>query len=95
MSITTVYKCDRCGKEADNPHDYYHVGVLLNSVYMATGRWSASHQQQWCTSCCEKVGIRGSLARFHKENEPKEAPPPAPTLEDMVRALIREELDNQ
>jgi hypothetical protein len=42
----------------------------------------------WCGSCCEQIG----LSRVTRVSAPKPDAPPPPTIEDMLRDIIREEI---
>ena len=32
MSITTIYKCDKCGNEQDNGKQFWHVRRVRNEI---------------------------------------------------------------
>jgi hypothetical protein len=88
MSITTIIKCDRCGKQCDNG-SMFTVNIIVykgaNSTYIGHCEFSQDHAD-WCEECC---------VAMHIHPTPKEqTPTPVPTLEDMVRQIVQEEIDN-
>lgn len=80
------YICDRCGGETDDGSKIYHV--RLQAIATSRGPYQShpsSHMKQamWCENCIvQTVGAR----------PPKEDEPPPPTLEDIIRDLVREEV---
>jgi len=99
MSQVTTYKCDKCKEESINSEDLKltTIGVGVKS----TAYGSSYHEKAFslydplrremevCDSCLEKLGF------VHKKvNEYKEMEQPYPTLEDMIREIIREEIQN-
>lgn len=89
MSSRTIYKCDKCGVEKDSRDQFWFVCVLISSDMFPTvqhyGSWS--HRKEWCRSCVESAGM---LPRVVLKDVPISEP--APTLEDMFREIIREEI---
>lgn len=53
-TTTTVYTCDRCGKQVDRPRDLRHFKVINNGP---GGRdaWSGSADTQLCGACVTKL----------------------------------------
>ena len=90
MSKKTILKCDRCGTEGKNEE------TVLFDVILGTTTTSYAYsaikvvpryrewKKEWCEKCCDE---------FHllKKAEPQEESP-LPTLEDMVREIVREEI---
>lgn len=90
MSITTTFKCDRCGHEQLTGVQMWHVAVVcvhFPEVPKAT-LWPGK-VPLWCRACCEQIGL------LVREALPKDAAPPhPPTFEDQIRAIIQEEIES-
>lgn len=87
---TVILKCDRCGATAENDTTFLkHVAVGVNWRY---GFQAADRklEAEWCHECLIKTGLR----RPQNEAEEKIAPPAPPTLEDIVRDIVRDEIAN-
>jgi len=86
----TILTCDRCKLKVDNLHD---VGagrrIKHQSSYGASGNTMEVTQltAEWCTSCCIEMHIVKPVDT--SKALPLETPP---TLEDMIREIIREEI---
>jgi hypothetical protein len=90
MSVTTTYKCDRCSTEQATPEQFWKLRVELRS-YKPFGNFDSSFaakEAQWCRKCVETV----HLAAPYQHVEDKEPVPPAPTFEEMLREIVREEI---
>jgi hypothetical protein len=87
MSKETTYTCDRCKKSSIHPSDLHLEQVQIVS-YWAKPSYSPLHRADWCLGCRNEVGI---IALPQKEGE---APITPATLEELVREIIREEIDN-
>ena len=98
--IRTIHVCDRCGKSAEskeateklglgdiclgfNIHSSYGYGSS-SKVYAANQTWRKS----WCRACRKELGILEKEIRKNKEIQ-------VPSLEDMVREIVREEIPNE
>lgn len=80
-------KCDRCGDESEK--------IELYDVILGTIKTCSSYSEdkvvprypewkkEWCEKCCDKFHL---LKKVEPEKEP------LPTLEDMVREIVREEM---
>ena len=91
MSQTTTYTCDRCG--AINTDE---AVIRLERVSIVFGRYHTTtqheeHSADWCLTCRIKTGITHTGFDTEIRHIP-DSPPP--TLEDLVREIIREEIDN-
>ena len=78
MSITTIYKCDKCGNEQDNRDQFWNVEISISAHYYSKQSQKAIDV---CRQCLESFGI---LVR--REN--KATLPPPPTVEDLIREII-------
>lgn len=89
MAITTIYKCDLCGHEQDNANQMWNVGIMFtSSPHLPTV--SNSHIRKmalWCRTCMVKHHLLGD------EKGKEVAPPIAPTLEEMIREIMRDEIE--
>lgn len=89
MAIVTTYTCDKCGYEQTNPEQMWEIGVALKA-HINTNPYvppALKPKALWCRACVEGIGL---LIPSPKPKAP--APEPA-TLEDIVRELIQEEMD--
>ena len=92
MMITTTYKCDRCGAESteratldlkkvivgveETGYSYGTNYVFVNDIL--------NRGKEMCIKCREELGLRQVQK---KEGEPEKT---YPTLEEMIREVIRE-----
>lgn len=94
MAQKTIYTCDRCGASKDDDPEFVARISLLDSPrrdnwggYIAT-RVSAD----WCRDCHIAVGTLQPFTGRKDFNDGME-PAPLPTLEDIIRGIIREEIE--
>ena len=85
--IVTTYTCDKCGAAKDNADNMWKIGIVVESPDYRTARQDVRNEQLWCRSCV--VSKLGTLAPT-KDTPPQ--PDPLPTLEDMIREIVREEI---
>lgn len=85
--ITTIYKCDKCGHQQITQKQMYEIQVTRRPLELPHGH-SLEKSAHWCRMCMEAAHIYPPAS--HKEAG-KELPPP-PTLEDLVRQIVREEV---
>ena len=86
--ITTIYKCDKCGKEQPKPEQmwwiairYTHHGGNINDTYTP----NKYQEKLFCRECMEKLGILFSEKQAEKKTVP-------PSFEEVLREIIREEI---
>lgn len=96
MSSITTYKCDRCGGTSTDREELklsqIGIGVKrdVGSFYYSPGSYMLQDTQhreaEWCEKCLLEVGVMSP--------RPKEeaSTPSFPTLEDLLREIIREEI---
>jgi len=86
---TTTFKCDRCGAESTGDDT-----IGLEKVVVGSGRfydYSQRGESEWCKKCRIETGVEKP-----DKNTPEIAPiDPLPTLEEMIREIVREEIQNQ
>lgn len=93
MGITTEYKCDKCGHTQENPKEMWEVAITrraLDAPSMNAGLTRQPLSQMWCRACMELVHILPPTGDRIKLKEL----PPEPTLEELVREIVREEIAN-
>ena len=78
MSITTTYKCDKCGNEQASKEQFWHVEIVVSTLYVPK---YTQKEIDVCRPCLESFGIFVSI-------EMKETLPPPPTVEDLIREII-------
>lgn len=95
-----IHECDHCHKKADNPETRKELGLIRitvgtdityssysgNTVHPKLREWQA----EWCRECQKKFGV---TLQWDPEKRPPEAK--APTLEEVVREICREEIQNE
>lgn len=86
MAIKTTWTCDRCGHTQDNDDQMWNVGIAVNAVRVPLS--VNQHKQLWCRKCVVGIGLLPP-ATISKGVEP----PAAPTFDDLLRDIIREEID--
>lgn len=92
-----AYTCDRCGYETDSwdntrseggsSRQMWTVGVAVrhSQHLQSVGAYVTEGQRaDWCDSCVREMGLVGV------KPTPNQDPPP-PTLEDIIREIVREE----
>ena len=91
MSITTTYTCDRCGHEQKDNKQMWDILIAFrhneNSV-MRASVYEGDKKALWCRACAAKFPILASFAPKPLEGTA------APTLEETIREIIREELES-
>jgi NifB/MoaA-like Fe-S oxidoreductase len=100
--IITIHKCDQCGKESgDTPEEREALNLADVAVGVTKYKYSGysggrytlqddlKRVKAMCKECRAKLGLI---------DVPKELPPNAPaypTLEELIREMVREEIANQ
>ena len=90
--IVTTYTCDKCGHEQIGSDQMWNIGISV-TVYSRTPQYSHSREplkgELWCRPCVVKLGL---LPTSEAVNDPPQ-PDPVPTFEEMIREIIKEEID--
>ena len=94
-----IQSCDRCKKEAEGAEA---IGLLgLSSITIGrkaqyssySGNYVSSANQlwegEWCRDCCKAVGVDLVICEPVVKGAFTQ---PVPTIEEMVREIVREEL---
>ena len=77
MSITTIYKCDKCGNEQASDWQFWHVGITIFTQHISK---YTEQEIDVCQPCLESFGINVP------DEKVKTLPPP--TVEDLIREII-------
>ena len=95
MSRTITYRCDKCGSESTEAKNLdlklVAVGIKEDQYSSFSGQTftlqdGEKRQKEMCQACRRALGI-------DYVEKPKTANPPSyPTLEDMIREIVREEI---
>ena len=87
MPIVTTYTCDRCKHSQTTCEQMWTLGIYLTSANCTyhTAYETPTKSVLWCRACVESIGL------LCPTGKPAEQPAPAPTIEDMIRAIAREE----
>jgi hypothetical protein len=88
MTITVTYHCDRCETDQPTSEQFWEVAVALSSVQTPHTGAHKRITQHWCRKCVEDFHLLPPI----EHNKAAEELPPAPTLEDLVREIAREEI---
>ena len=84
--------CDRCNVEKEESEGgFCDIGIGVREEHYAqfSGATTAfSHQQTWCLDCLRKLGLKPK-----DRDTPKSQQVPAPTFEELLREIIREEIE--
>ena len=88
MSATTTYKCDFCGAVQADTTQFWQVRLVIHvfSSFPSIYDQGKMHKDA-CRSCMEKYGL---LVNATPEVKPIQ---PEPTLEDMIRMIVKEEIE--
>lgn len=91
MTTTVIYTCDICQQPQKGRHEnggfppLWTVTIGCRPIDHQSQYHGTIHEQgaEMCTECLDRLGIRKPLLRAEGEQK-------APTLEDMIRAIVRE-----
>lgn len=92
MAVTVTYSCDRCEHSQTNPEQPRMMRSVIfgfaNSLHDTTlSQYThTKHQKMWCDSCLKEVGL------IEKPKKEQTAVYVAPTFEEMLREIMREEI---
>jgi len=91
--ITTIQTCDRCKRDLEKGESLIAVGVVYCfgpsiSPYSGSTIHSSDSEAQWCRTCMIKMGLLHHDAHGNQVKTPE----PLPTLEDLIREIVREEI---
>ncbi len=88
---TVTYECDRCGETIPEGEQVWNLGIAIAcepDTEDTHPRWlKKEHRAQWCRPCMEHYDLVG----MSSGSDAKPIDPP-PTIEDLVREIVREEL---
>lgn len=90
MATTTTYSCDRCKEQFDDRKNLQVVSAGVGQYWGSDG-WSVRFSQDWCFPCIESFGI----ALHSRERHTVKPEDHKVTLEDIIREMVREEIQQQ
>jgi hypothetical protein len=85
--ITTTYTCDKCGHAQTNAEQMWTVGVVVSHKHYVFSDSEVRNRALWCRACVEKLHLLPQASA-----KPADIPQIAPTLEEMIREIVREEV---
>jgi hypothetical protein len=92
-----ILTCDRCKNSGGSDFKLYHVALGIKeykSNYYGSQTFALDdhlyRSKELCQECVYALGLQ-----IPPKKEKKEVEQTAPTLEDMIREMIREELENK
>jgi hypothetical protein len=88
MRKTTV-TCDRCKKEIVDKEQIWQIKFSWNCYPTEPDVSFQQPKAEWCRPCMIDLGLLGDRFRVTKEIP---NPPPEPTIEDILREFIRQEV---
>ena len=91
MAVETKYICDRCGTEMLDKMAIRMVGVVvleLNTMYLSKAQ--VKRETLWCRDCMIYMGLTVPKT----QEEMKLEVPAVVTIEDIIRELVDEHLEN-
>jgi len=83
MGVETTYTCDRCGHSQKTSDQMWEVGFAYRSRH--GGSYTIQAPSWWCRGCLEHFDVLPATT-------PLDPPPTPPTLEDLIRELVQDEL---
>ena len=86
MATVTIFKCDRCSKEFPNRDTIKCISAGVGD-YHGDSAWFKSWRADWCFECLAQMGLPQKADKTPRSNTPT-----PPTLEDMIREIVRQEL---
>jgi hypothetical protein len=91
MAYTTTFTCDLCGTQAiDDQQFLKEVSVVIENPYGARSSSTNVPKASWCKPCLVRMGV---IAVGNTHLPANMAPPTPPTLEEVVRAIVQEEIE--
>lgn len=84
--IKTEYICDKCKAVQPTREQFWAIRVSVRTVENSPGWQDTFKEKQWCRTCVESIGMLPQV-------EPT-SPFVPPSFEDVVREIIRDEVDD-
>lgn len=91
MALRVIWKCDKCGVVNDDANEMglFEVGVGIEHIRVSSKGGvkleyvdAARRKGQWCRKCCEEAGLLSTA-------KPEGDTPSVPTLEELIREIVR------
>lgn len=97
---TTTYRCDRCQRYSTDKSelDLKEIKVGIREMNYASSSYHAGFHiynprkeltAEWCKTCCAEVGFVSEQGK-----DPNAAEEVRPSLEDLIREIVAEEVEN-
>lgn len=93
MSIETIRKCDKCDKVVGNNQEFFTIGLVIsdgNTIRNYDGV-NPKFKEHRCIDCMIQAGLQQRSGK--KDLEP--AVEDKMTLDDFVKELVREVIDEE
>ena len=87
--IVTTYTCDRCGHSQTGEGNLWTVRVQVGPGVNHQFNHYDGNKLLWCRPCIE---FFNNLLSLFRDAKPSPDAPPPPTIDDMIREIVREEL---
>lgn len=97
MAFSQTFTCDRCNHQQDSDDQMWSVAIAYKHGYAAEShlRYANNmyfqHGKLWCRKCMEELQLLGGMLAIPELGEAEKVKP-APTLEDIIREIVREEI---
>lgn len=87
MATVTKWVCDKCLKIQDTPEQMWRLNLNFQHLQTFSNDWQMPRlAAEWCRACCERAGL------VPQHEVPKEEVPAAPSMEEIVRGIVRQEV---
>lgn len=83
--IVTTYTCDRCAHTQEKPEQMWQIALSRKHMFSSA---DMSHEQLWCRACMEVFRLLPAHVVAKAD-----LPAVVPTLEDLIRDIVRTELE--
>lgn len=86
--ITITYACDRCKKAVAHPKEQlWRVALFMECLpNVPHPNWHPKVEAEWCRACCETFALLPNV------ETPKPSTPKEPSIEELLRAMVDEQV---
>ena len=85
--IVTTYTCDNCKHSQESAVGMWEMGITVYSATYFSDYKSPIRKALWCRKCVEELGLL-------PQQVAKEVPKEPLKFEDLIREIVRGELEN-